>query len=640
MSASSLILMLAAAGLLLLAHIVRAARWGLLFPSMYLTQRFNLLLGLGVGYAVNLVVPLRIGELARIGLVHRRDGIRFSHVAATVFIERAIDLLAVSVILAALLLGGAGALLSWLTPAIMAASAIAALVVTWLVRRSTRLRRIVWQVGSVFNDRIRVEIADFWWSAAEIVVGQTLVRWRFVASSLVMWALYLAAYYVFSLAAGTLPVLVLDAFLNQPFNALLQNISADRTWVVTALPALFAVLPILAILLYGALRDQLRDQRSIGFALDTVRRRGKSGADNPAVARKRFEAMTTYDYFLASLFSGTNHLVTGFGLEAIDDCIIHKFFKGGSDAITALVEVDQRLLIRKFAVGPAGQKLKVQAHWLKQRGNGDLPLVAVVGEQEEGRTYTYDMPLVTPSNDFYDVIHTSPAPHSRQLLKSVVERMADFHALTTEPVSGDRVIADYLDVKATKNARTILDFAHDALPGRTFELNGKTCDFAAWDRLLDPVWLASQVRDRRTAHIHGDLTIENIIIAPEHPLGFYIIDPNPENVFDSPLIDWAKLMQSLHLGYETLNQGMSCDVADGVIRLTHVRSQAYADLHTLLETEARNRLGADALREVYFHEIVNYLRLTTYKIRQSRMRGLGFFACTTILLDRYTERWG
>ena len=47
----------------------------------------------------------------------------------------------------------------------------------------------------------------------------------------------------------------------------------------------------------------------------------------------------------------------------------------------------------------------------------------------------------------------------------------------------------------------------------------------------------------------------------------------------------------------------------------------------------------DALREVYFHELVNYLRLTLYKIRQSPTRGLAFFGCTSLLLRRYTERF-
>jgi hypothetical protein len=98
-------------------------------------------------------------------------------------------------------------------------------------------------------------------------------------------------------------------------------------------------------------------------------------------------------------------------------------------------------------------------------------------------------------------------------------------------------------------------------------------------------------------------------------------------------------MQSLHLGYETLNRGIQCTQDGASLRLAAARSQAYAELHGDLEARIVAELGEDGLREVYFHEIVHYLRLTTYKIRQSRTRGLGFFACTSLLLRQYRERW-
>ncbi len=636
MSAHSLGLTLIASALLLAAHVVRTLRWSLLFPASSLVRRFNLLLGLGIGYAINIAVPLRVGEIVRIVFVHRQDGVRLSHVAATVFVERVADLLVVAVILFVLLASAAHETTLMATaPLLMVAAGLAMGLLMLSVRRSGRLRRVIWQAASVFNDRIRVEIADFFWSLTEIVSRRTLLGYRFLCSTVVLWCLYLLAFGVFAEAVGMTPAAVFDALLNHPQRALLQNIPRNASVADGALLLLFAGLPILAIGVYGAVRDH----RILKRGWNLVRRFGRSGQAAPLAARKRFDAVTTYDYFLASLFSGTNQLVSGFGLEAIDDCIIHKFFHGGSDAITALVEVDERLLIRKFATGAPGQKLAVQAQWLAQRSNLDLPLVKVVGEQHAGATYTYDMPLVTPSNDFYEVIHTSPASQSRHLLSQVIGRLVDFHALTAETLHDEALVRRYLDTKAVANARTILDFARTRLPGESYVLNGRRSGFAAWDRWLDPDWLGSQLRDRRVANIHGDLTIENIIVSPGTADGFYVIDPNPENIFDSPLIDWAKLMQSLHLGYETLNQGLSCAVNGEQIRLTHVRSQAYADLHQLLETEARTRLGPDALREIYFHEVINYLRLTTYKIRQSPSRGLGFFACTSMLLDRYAKRW-
>ena len=93
------------------------------------------------------------------------------------------------------------------------------------------------------------------------------------------------------------------------------------------------------------------------------------------------------------------------------------------------------------------------------------------------------------------------------------------------------------------------------------------------------------------------------------------------------------------MGYETLNRGLSCTLSDGHIKLSSARSDVYRDLHILLENEMIARFGEDTLREIYFHEIANYLRLIPYKMRRDPMRGLGFFACANILLARYVNRW-
>lgn len=642
MSADSLILLAAASLLLLLAHILRAARWALLFPVGYLTQRFNLLLGLAMGYVVNLVLPFRLGELVRAALVSRRDGVRFSFVAATIVVERMTDLVVVSAMISAILVDqGPDDGMFWTAPAAMAAAAVAVVTAALLIHRSLRVRTMMWRFASVFNDRLAIAIADFIWSFAEIVLSFTVLRWRYVTSSLVMWGLYLAAYAVLGRAIGVSTAEVVQAMLGAPLvpfaeRALTPHGGAEA-WLMLLV---FVTAPIAAIIAYAFVRSGPVLGRGMGRAMDMVRLRGKSGVDAPFALRNRFIVATAYERFLAALFSGSDQLVTGYWAEAIGDCVVHKFFNGGSDAITALVEKDGRLVIRKFAVAGAAGKLKVQAEWLHQHSNAALPLVRVVKNQETSRLYLYDMPMVTPANDFYDVIHTSSSAQNSALLARVLDSIAAFHELTVVRDVDAGVIDSYLHVKAAQNAELIENFARQMIGGEVYDINDIPYSFAFWRRLSDPAWLRAQIRDPHSANIHGDLTIENIIIAPDMPLGFYIIDPNPENVFNSPLIDWAKLMQSLHLGYETLNRGLSCKQTDQLIYVSLVRSDAYATLHSLLEMEVMSRFGEDALREVYFHEIINYLRLTTYKIRQSSIRGLGFFACTNILLKRYVERWG
>ena len=51
----------------------------------------------------------------------------------------------------------------------------------------------------------------------------------------------------------------------------------------------------------------------------------------------------------------------------------------------------------------------------------------------------------------------------------------------------------------------------------------------------------------------------------------------------------------------------------------------------------RARFGEDGLREIYFHELMNYLRMMPYKIRQNPKKAICFFACTSILLGQYLK---
>ncbi len=630
------ILLAIAVLLLVVAHSARAARWAFLFPRNYVTGRLTLLLGLGVGYAVNALIPLRIGEIVRGAVVTRVNKVRFSYVMATIVGERVADLAVLALIIAVTAPRSANPDHAILTATLFATFAALAIGLALVIRRSARARRLVWNAAGIFNARIRLGIADFVWATTEMLLGGALLRWRFVAATVVMWGLYMTAYSAFGRAIGA-PVLdVVAAILQQPLGSLADSLANSGTIPDETSLWIFAATPILLILGYGAL------MQSHGFAraANLILRHGRSGRGSPNAQRDRFSAATSYESFLGALFSGEDQAVSGFGMEAIDDCIVHKFYHGGSDAITALVEANQRLVIRKFAVGSAAAKLKTQAEWLRRYAAPSLPLAEVISDRGNGSVYSYDMPLVTPANDFYDVIHSSPTARNRERLLQVLGCIDALHARTVAPEADPRLVASYLQEKVSRNAATIVDFARHAIGSDAYSINDVEHDLGEWRNFADPDWLQAQLRDRRVATIHGDLTIENVIIAPDYPRGLYIIDPNPENVFDSPLIDWAKMMQSLHLGYETLNRGISCSLSSGAIQLTAARSQAYAELHQTLEAEIKSRFGEDGVREVYFHELVNYLRLTTYKIRQSHTRGLGFFACCSLLLRRYRERYG
>ncbi|MDQ3059741.1 MAG: flippase-like domain-containing protein [Pseudomonadota bacterium] len=616
--------------LLLLAHVFRAARWALLFPAQKIHRRFDLLLGLAIAYALNAIIPWRLGELARIWFVAGRTSVRISSVAATVVAERLSDLVVVSLIAVYVIAGSENH--DWRLPAGLMALAASFVLLSFLIQKSDGIRRLIWHAASVFNKEIRFGLIDFFWSFSEMIAKGAIVRPRFLMTTLMMWLIYILSYAAFSSAAQENLSDMIFAMLGSPFRPSIDQLRTGEGAATLMLPA-FTTFPVLGVLLYGGLKQLPAVLR----VLDARRRYGwYASRGSLSSLRHHYKGESEYEYFLVSLFSGANATATSFGLEAIDDGMVHKLFPGGSEAITAMVEVNQNLLIRKFAVGAAGEKLKLQRDWLGTYHSDSFPLASIVSEREKARCYYYDMPLVVPSNDFYDYIHTHPIEGSKRIISEVLECVSVFHEQHAGMVADEAVVRRYLLEKAVNNASLVLSFARNFL-GSRYTINGNHFNFKQWECLLDLEWLSRQVSRRMTTVVHGDLTIENIIVAPQHEPGWYIIDPNPDNIFNTRLIDWAKLMQSVHLGYEGLNRNFNCTVAGDAVQLAFTKSLAYTELHAHLEKLARRQYGNDGLREVYFHELINYLRLTPYKIRHDPKKGMCFFGCTSILLNRYLE---
>ncbi len=623
---------------LLLSHLLRAIRLSPLYPRKFGVRRFDLLMGLAISYALGTIVPFRIGEIVRVLYVSKRRGVRFSYVAATVAAERLADAVCVGLISLALIglsVVSAGQL-GRVAVGLLAIGA-GGIAIAFAIRDIALARRAVWHFASIFRNKICYAILDFFWSFSELVTGGAIGRRRFLILTPVLWWCYIESFRLFGHATGLLLTDVVHALLQNPWRAIVaQRSSALHQQEIPLL--IFTLTPLLLIFAYGFLSERASIVR-VFHSLFAGRYFGTMGSI--AAVSDRFKNLAEYESFLLARFTNHGDILTDFSLQAIIDGKVLRLFPGGSDAITALVELDDRLVIRKFALGDAGNKLRTQAEWLRAH-QSDLPLVDVVGEQSGAGFYSYDMPYFSTASDFYDVIHTASPSESQQILGEVIDQIADLHERTSTGLATRETVNRYLAQKASKNAQEVLAQCKEWLRDGSirYQLNGRQYDLTDWQYLLDPTWLAKQIADYRTASIHGDLTIENIIVNTAKMRGMYIIDPNPDNIFDTPLIDWAKLMQSLHLGYESLNKIPTCKWKDGAFEMILTRSHAYDELHKFTRRTLADRFGQSILREVTFHELINYLRLTPYKLRHAPQKGLTFFACTSILLREYLEEYG
>ncbi len=198
--------------LVLLGQLARAARWRILFgdgPRPSLRDAFAIL---SIGYLVSAVFPLRLGDPVRAWLADTHTPARGSEAFGTVMVERAIDLLTVLALLAAIVPGPAARLLQdqlgpgpWSNPARLAWIAIAAVAAVYVAlfaasRAGARVGRAVSAllegVGASprFARGIGASVAGF--AAGVGVLGRPRAAAAASAWSLVVWVLGGIEYWV------------------------------------------------------------------------------------------------------------------------------------------------------------------------------------------------------------------------------------------------------------------------------------------------------------------------------------------------------------------------------------------------------------------------------------------------------------
>ena len=137
------------------------------------------------------------------------------------------------------------------------------------------------------------------------------------------------------------------------------------------------------------------------------------------------------------------------------------------------------------------------------------------------------------------------------------------------------------------------------------------------------------------SEIHGDLTIENIICTrnADGDDDFYIIDPNTGNVHDSSNLDYGKLLQSIHGGYEFLMATKNVSIEKNHINFVFTKSESYTYLYSMLDEYMREHFTQERVKSIYYHEIIHWLRLMPYKIEKNGKRVLLFYAGMLMVMN-------
>lgn len=634
-------LFIAAIASLFLGHVLKAARWGLFITPFQNVRKAHLFSALAVGYALNVVLPFRLGELARAGVLTRLSRLPLSHALSTIVLDRMCDLLvAIAMMVVLVHLGWLDAPLLW--PLLIGGLTLVVLLLAannhWLLKRTCLA------VAAPFNERIQRWLLMACWSFFTAV--RMLTRRRlaglFVLYSIGMWAAYLAAFFLVSRSvlageAGGFAHRLADHYLisNLHRSALALPLGAGEFAYLA-----FLLAPLALILLYGSIQSRIYRALPIVHHAITRTFQGLFSSLEHIRLLPFLDARDQHLY-LESFFTSFDNRAVLTLLEQNLDISVVRNVSGGSNATTMLVLHQDRLLFRKYAIGPEAHRLRTQHAWLQDNA-ALVPVTPLLAAKDVPGYFSYDMPHSAEAYDLFTFIHSHDVDASWALLRSLLDTLSSrLHRPTCRArTEGD--VSRYLQEKYLANLRLVLQAPRCATLAAPAELriNNQSCHNLGWfvDR-FDEAALARLMVGDRTCTVHGDLTVENIIVDPGSQAGYYLIDPNPVNCFESEMIDYAKLRQSLHFGYEFLCRESICRVQGQTVIFRHAISQPYQELCGRLDRFVHDRFGQEGLRSVCLHELVHYARMMSYKIRQSTTSAHLFYAALVILHNRFHERF-
>lgn len=596
----------------------------------------NLLGALAVGHVINTIIPVRIGDVFRVFISGKKMKNGYALSIATVLTDLYIDLVTVGAMCGGLLfIGKGGEKLQQVAHqySIIFLIVIPTTLICIICRRY--IKKLIAICSKVFNETIEFNLMYISYlviaSLKDIV--KHISKIKFVLYSFFMWLGYILAYVFFAeaLQSKDLSYTTSEVFATLFSGGAVYKVNSGIDMIMWLC---FLILPLLICLLISEIRSEKNKDLVRRLILPQM-----SEADKLA--------------FLRTYYEEENREHINLYLEINKDVSVVQDNSAGSNASTVVILKDEKLYYRKYAFDVDGEKLAEQIEWIENH-QMDIPLPCIVDKRIEKDFATYDMHSYASAVGLFRYIHTMPAENGWKILENALDDIrSGLHTKNVRHGDPD-TIKKYISSKVSKNLWIIKEkdkyitnlekYDSILVNGKRFKTLKFYADMLAENHLIDIF------SNDTYADIHGDLTIENIVCLsnPEEidvmeykekvqPLNYYFIDPNTGNVHDSPFLDYAKLLQSLHGNYEFLMMVQNVTINRESVNYMMTKSEAYAYVYTKYKKYLQNKFSKEEVLSIYYHEIIHWLRLMPYKIRKDEKLAVVFY---TGLLQVLADVWG
>lgn len=621
------------------AHYIRLLRWCLLIEIYEKPDSKNLINALSGGYLINYFAPFKSGDLIRAYIAGKKLENGFAFSLATVIVDRILDIIAVGFMFSIFTYLGLGYNKSdYVFYLFLVTIIICILAMIWRFRKY--VKKGIKAVASVFNEKIEFIILKFFWSIIWIFqdIVKRINKWKLLGSTLVMWGLYLSSYACLAkaLTAKGAKQEMTDIFYmlfakdsirirGAEIVSIKEITSSDQTVYYL----LFLVLPTIILFMLSLFTPDKSD-------LDAD---VKTQYLNLIPHMDRCERLK----FLEIYFSSEQSAYIQEYLRINQNVLVIRDYSAGSNASTMLCMHNNEQFFRKYAFESDSDKLFQQIKWL-QRYKDLIPLPEIIRYDKQSSYCFYDMPYHNNSVGLFEYSHSMPKENAWHFIQETLECLeSTLYKINLRKADQD-TIEKYIESKVNKNIEKIMSakYIKNLMEYENVYINGQSFkNLKYYLQYLNAHNLYEIFKGDLYSEIHGDLTIENIICTRDiHGKdGFYIIDPNTGNVHDSPNLDYAKLLQSLHGGYEFLMATQNIEVNKNRINFIFTKSETYNYLYNMLDNYMKDNFSKQRVRSIYYHEIIHWLRLMPYKIEKDGRRSLIFYAGMLIVMSDVVRRF-
>lgn len=618
--------------LICIAHVMRMLRWELFVKTYEKPNTKNLLQSLSIGYFINSFIPFKAGDLVRAWISGRKMKNGRGFALATVIVDRYLDILVVGILFAifsAFNLDSADSVWFYM---FLAVGVLAVTLLVYILRGY--VKKILKNIAGIFNARIEIRLLRFFWSLIWSFkdIFKKISKTQLLLETLGMWILYLTSYYCFAafLSHQGSNMNWLDVFYmlftkNSIHVGSLGAITVTQgmlntqmIWTGIYLFAPIVILFVISLCLKSKNDGSVDSEESY---LNLIPQLDEDERRN----------------FLETYFSNERREYIESYLKINQNILIIRDYSAGSNATTMLCMNNGKNFFRKYAFGADGDKLYQQIEWL-QRFKDIIPLPDIMQYQKQDNFCYYDMPYDSQAVGLFDYAHSMPKENAWKFIKKATECLENSLYKVNQRPADKATIDEYIKSKVNKNLdkimnakylKRLMEYDEIIINGRSFHNLPYYLPYLSEEHLYDIF------KNDTYSEIHGDLTIENIICTrnADGEDDFYIIDPNTGNVHDSSNLDYGKLLQSIHGGYEFLMATKNVSIERNRINFVFTKSEAYTYLYDMLDKYMREHFAKERVKSIYYHEIIHWLRLMPYKIEKNGKRVLLFYAGMLMVMN-------